>query len=235
MHLNNPLIDYLSDTGWRKNLSSEFEKPYMQELASKLKIAYSQKTIYPLPSDIFNAFNLTPFESVKVVIIGQDPYHGPNQAHGLCFSVNPEIKIPPSLVNIYKEIESDLGIKMPTHGHLKSWAQNGVLLLNTHLTVEGLNPMSHKKYGWDQFTDRVIELINQKKENIVFMLWGSPAHSKAKNVDSKKHYILKTVHPSPLSSYRGFFGSKHFSKCNEFLILKGKTPIDWSIPDLETN
>lgn len=201
----------------------------MQALEEKLQQDYSHKIIYPSKENIFSAFNLTPFENVKAVIIGQDPYHGPNQAHGLCFSVQKGVKIPPSLVNIYKEIESDLGIKMPNHGHLVSWAEEGVLLLNSLLTVEGGKPMSHKNYGWDKFTDRVIELINEKKENVVFMLWGSPAHAKAKNVDPDRHHILKTVHPSPLSSYRGFFGCKHFSKCNEFLISKKIKPIDWKI------
>jgi uracil-DNA glycosylase len=228
--LDKHLMDYLLDTSWKKLLKSEFDKVYMHELEAKLRIDYQEKIVYPAPSDIFTALNLTTFDNIKAVIIGQDPYHGPGQAHGLSFSVRPEVKIPPSLKNIYKELESDLGIKMPTHGYLKAWAMNGVLLLNAHLTVEASNPMAHKKYGWDQFTDRVIELINEKKENIFFMLWGSPAHAKAKNVDPKKHCVLKTVHPSPLSSYRGFFGSKHFSQCNEFLISKGIAPIDWSIP-----
>lgn len=230
--LDNPLIDYLHDSTWKNLLKSEFDKPYMHELEAKLRVDYQEKIVYPQPSDIFTAFNLTPFEHIKTVIIGQDPYHGPGQAHGLCFSVQPGVKIPPSLKNIYKELESDLGIQTPNHGCLKAWALNGVLLLNAHLTVEASNPMAHKNYGWDQFTDRVIELINEKKENTVFMLWGSPAHAKAKNVNPEKNCILKSVHPSPLSSYRGFFGSKHFSKCNEYLISKGKAPIDWSIPPM---
>lgn len=204
----------------------------MQELELELKSEYKNKTIFPKPTDIFAAFNMTPFDKIKVVIIGQDPYHGPNQAHGLCFSVQPEIKIPPSLKNIYKEIESDLGITMPNHGHLTSWAEQGVLMLNALLTVENGKPMAHKNLGWEQFTDHVIDLINEKKENVVFMLWGAPAHKKAKNVDTTKHYILKTVHPSPLSSYRGYFGCKHFSMCNEFLKAKGLAPIDWSVPPL---
>lgn len=229
-NLEKPLLDYLHDPTWKKLLQDEFKQPYMQSLEEKLRVDYKTKTIYPTPENIFAAFNITSFENVKVVIIGQDPYHGPNQAHGLCFSVQPGIKIPPSLVNIYKEIESDLGIKMPTHGYLKSWAENGVLLLNALLTVEDGKPMSHKNYGWEKFTDRVIDIINEKKENVVFMLWGSPAHAKAKNVDPNKHYVLKSVHPSPLSSYRGYFGCKHFSLCNEFLKSKGITPINWSIP-----
>lgn len=230
--LSNLLPDYVQDKTWKKLLTPEFTKPYMHELESKLRTEYKTKEIYPAPNDIFNAFNLTPFNKIKAVIIGQDPYHGIDQAHGLCFSVQPQIKIPPSLANIYKEIESDLGLKMPPHGHLISWAEQGVLLLNSILTVEAANPMAHKKLGWEQFTDHVIDLINEKKENVVFMLWGAPAHKKAKNVDATKHYVLKTVHPSPLSSYRGYFGSKHFSLCNEFLKSKGIAPIDWSLPPL---
>jgi len=166
---------------------------------------------------------------VKVVILGQDPYHGAGQAHGLCFSVQKGIKVPPSLKNIYKEIETDLGITPPNHGFLESWAKGGVLLLNAHLTVEESNPMAHKKLGWDQFTDRVIEILNSKKEHLVFMLWGSPAHNKAKNVDPERHCVLKTVHPSPLSSYRGFFGCQHFSQCNDYLLEHNIRAIDWSV------
>lgn len=230
MPLTTSLVNYLHEPTWKNLLQDEFEKPYMHALEEKLREDYKTKTIYPTPENIFSAFNLTPFDSIKAVIIGQDPYHGPNQAHGLCFSVQPGIKIPPSLANIYKEIESDLGIKMPAHGYLISWAEQGVLMLNALLTVEGGKPMSHKNYGWEKFTDHVIDLINEKKENVVFMLWGSPAHAKATNVDPKKHYVLKSVHPSPLSSYRGYFGCKHFSLCNEFLKSKGIAPIDWSIP-----
>ena len=228
--LDHSFKEFLLDSSWKNLLTPEFNNPYMIDLEKNLTHDYQSTEIYPPANQIFTAFNLTPFENIKAVIIGQDPYHGPNQAHGLCFSVQPNIKIPPSLMNIYKELHSDLGIKIPTHGNLISWAQNGVLLLNTHLTVEASNPMAHKKYGWDQFTDKVIELINDKKENIVFILWGTPAHAKAKNVDPTKHHILKSVHPSPLSSYRGFFGCKHFSKCNDFLISKGISPIDWTIP-----
>ena len=208
-------IDYLQDPAWKKLLSAEFEKPYMQKLEETLKKEYETKTIYPKKENIFSAFNLTSFEKIKVVIIGQDPYHGPNQAHGLCFSVQKGVKIPPSLANIYKELENDMGLKPPIHGNLESWAHEGVLLLNALLTVEDGKPMSHKNLGWDQFTDRVIDIINEKKENVVFLLWGAPAQKKAKNVDEKKHCVLKAVHPSPLSSYRGFFGCQHFSKCND--------------------
>lgn len=227
MNLN--LKSQLHSQSWTKILTPELTKPYIQTLESNLEKAYTTKTIYPPKDQIFSAFNLTPFEQVKVVIIGQDPYHGPNQAHGLCFSVQPEIKIPPSLANIYKEVSSDLNIKMPPHGHLKAWAEQGVLMLNSILTVEAGKPMSHKNMGWETFTDHVIDLINEKKENVVFMLWGSPAHAKAKNVDPKKHFVLKSVHPSPLSSYRGFFGCKHFSQCNDFLISKGIAPINWQL------
>ena len=223
------LIDYLKSPSWKKLLTPEFKKDYMQSLEIKIQGEYKNKTIYPAKQNIFAAFNLTSFEDVKVVIIGQDPYHGPNQAQGLCFSVQPQIKIPPSLANIYKELVSDLGIKLPTHGDLTSWAEQGVLLLNTLLTVEGGNPMAHKEFGWETFTDYVIDLINEHKENVVFILWGSPAHKKARNVDQKKHYILKSVHPSPLSSYRGFFGCKHFSLCNQFLKSKNLDAINWLV------
>jgi len=223
------LKNQFEDSVWLELLNSEFEKEYFHNIENKLGHEYDKKIIYPAKENIFSAFNLTPFEKVKVVIIGQDPYHGPNQAHGLCFSVQPGIKTPPSLANIYKEVESDLNIKMPPHGHLKAWAEQGVLMLNSILTVEAGKPMSHKNLGWEQFTDKVIDLINEKKENVVFMLWGSPAHAKAKNVDPKKHLILKSVHPSPLSSYRGFFGCKHFSQCNDYLISKGIEPINWQL------
>ncbi|MBP9682526.1 MAG: uracil-DNA glycosylase [Bacteriovorax sp.] len=226
--LTNPLSYYLHDPTWNRLLKEEFSKDYMKSLEEKLKDDYEHKVIYPNPDDLFSAFNLTPFEKIKVVIIGQDPYHGPQQAHGLCFSVQTGIKTPPSLVNIFKELESDLGIGRPSHGNLKSWAENGVLLLNTLLSVEAAKPMSHKNYGWDQFTDRVIDIINENKENVVFLLWGSPAHAKAKAVDSKKHLILKSVHPSPLSSYRGFFGCRHFSLCNEYLMKNGLSSVNWS-------
>lgn len=223
------LAQHLKDPGWLEVLSTEFQASYFQELEKKLDVASKEGTVYPPISNIFSAFNLTPFEKVEVVIIGQDPYHGANQAHGLCFSVQKGVKVPPSLKNIYKEIETDLGLKNPDHGFLESWAKEGVLLLNAHLTVEEGSPMAHKDIGWDRFTDKVIEVLNSKKENLVFMLWGSPAQNKAKNVDPNKHCLLKSVHPSPLSSYRGFFGCKHFSQCNAYLIKHGKKPIDWSL------
>jgi uracil-DNA glycosylase len=223
--------DVKIDPSWKAVLADEFEAPYMEKLREFLiSEANAGKVIYPKGSDIFSAFNLTPFDKVKVVIIGQDPYHGPEQAHGLSFSVPKGVKIPPSLVNIYKELKDDLGITPPSHGFLEEWARQGVLLLNNVLTVEDGKAASHHGQGWEKFTDKVIEVLNQKKENLVFILWGSPAQKKAAAVDSKKHFILKSVHPSPLSSYRGFFGSKPFSQTNAFLKSKGLKEIDWHIP-----
>lgn len=218
------------EDSWKKYLAPEFEKPYMQELKSFLVAeTNSGKIIYPPGKDIFSALNLTPFDKVKVVIIGQDPYHGEGQAHGLCFSVRKGIKIPPSLVNIYKELEDDLQIKPASHGYLEDWTHEGVLLLNNVLTVEASQAGSHHGKGWETFTDKIIEILNKEKSNLVFILWGSPAQKKAASVDAKKHFIIKSVHPSPLSSYRGFFGSKPFSQTNHFLKSKGLAPIDWTI------
>lgn len=217
------------DSSW-KALEDEFCKPYMQDLMAFLEAEIKLgKSIYPPRPDIFNAFNLTPYSKVKVVIIGQDPYHGPGQAHGLAFSVRSGVKIPPSLVNIFKELSDDIGLSVPNHGCLESWARQGVLLLNNVLTVEEGKAGSHHKKDWEIFTDRVIELLNERKENLVFILWGNPAQKKAKSVDEKKHLILRSVHPSPLSVYRGFLGSKPFSQTNTFLTSKGITPIDWTI------
>ncbi len=218
------------ESSWKNKLASEFEKPYMKNLrAFLLQEANQNKIIYPKGNDIFNAFNLTPFDQVKVVLLGQDPYHGPNQAHGLCFSVTKGIPLPPSLVNIYKELETDLNIKPATHGSLEAWAKQGVLLLNTVLTVEQGKAGSHHGKGWEQFTDKVIQVLNEEKENLVFILWGSPAQKKAANVDTTRHLVLKSVHPSPLSSYRGFFGSKPFSKTNSYLKSKNIIEINWSL------
>lgn len=202
----------------------------MQELADFL-ISEEQlgKSIYPDNSDIFRALEACPFEKVKVVILGQDPYHGAGQAHGLCFSVQKGVKIPPSLFNIYKELQSDVGVTPPQHGHLIDWAQQGVLLLNNVLTVEDGKAGSHHNKGWEQFTDRIVEILNDKKENLVFILWGSPAQKKAAKVDSTRHFLIKSVHPSPLSSYRGFFGSKPFSKTNDYLTSRGLAPINWEL------
>jgi len=214
---------------WLEHLKEEFQKDYMLNLKKKLLELKNKKIIfYPQGDKIFNAFNLTPLNNVKVVILGQDPYHGPNQAHGLCFSVPPSVKPPPSLVNIFKELESDTGKKRNYHdGNLEHWARQGVFLLNTTLTVEKSKPLSHRDYGWSEFTDRVISLISNKLENIVFILWGSFAQSKKQLIDSNKHLILTAPHPSPLSAHRGFFGSKPFSKTNNFLHSKQIDMVNW--------
>ena len=214
---------------WLEHLKEEFQKDYMLNLKKKLLELKNKKIIfYPQGDKIFNAFNLTPLNNVKVVILGQDPYHGPNQAHGLCFSVPQSVKPPPSLVNIFKELESDTGKKRNYHdGNLEHWARQGVFLLNTTLTVEKSKPLSHRDYGWSEFTDRVISLISNKLENIVFILWGSFAQSKKQLIDSNKHLILTAPHPSPLSSHRGFFGSKPFSKTNNFLHSKQIDMVNW--------
>ena len=214
------------ENSWKSYLDSEFQKDYMKDLLAFLQTEKNQgKVIYPETKYIFEAFRLTPLDKVKVVILGQDPYHGKGQAHGLAFSVQKGIKTPPSLVNIFKELKSDLGIEIPEHGCLEGWAKQGVLLLNTVLTVEDGKAGSHHKKGWEKFTDKVIEVLNQEKENLVFILWGLPAQSKAKQVDESRHLILKSVHPSPLSVYRGFMGSKPFSKANAYL----KSKIDWGV------
>jgi uracil-DNA glycosylase len=216
--------------GWLSQLSAEFDKPYMKSLRSFLVGEKSKgKTIYPRGSEYFAALNLTPLEEVKVVILGQDPYHGPDQAHGLCFSVKQGVAPPPSLVNIFKEISEDLGVPNQfQHGCLDSWAKQGVLLLNSVLTVERHLAASHQGKGWETFTDRVIEILSRDREGCVFLLWGSYAQRKGSVIDESKHLVLKSPHPSPLSAHRGFFACKHFSKCNEYLIAQGKTPIDWA-------
>ena len=215
------------EEGWKSQLNNEFDKPYFKELVQFIKEEYSTKTIYPPAKFIFNAFNSTPFNDVKVVIVGQDPYHQPHQAHGLCFSVNEGIKTPPSLVNIYKEINLDLGKPIPTSGNLERWAKQGVLLLNATLTVRAGDAGSHQGKGWEQFTDSVIDSLSKNGDNLVFMLWGSYAQKKGATIDQSKHLIMKSPHPSPLSAHRGFFGNKHFSKANKYLISKGKSPIEW--------
>ena len=216
---------------WNKFIAEQTAQRYLADSLSYIaEQRASGVTVYPADEDVFNAFTITPFEQVKVVIIGQDPYHGPNQAHGLCFSVLPDEKIPPSLVNIYKELEQDIaGFVKPDHGYLLSWAQQGVLLLNTVLTVEEGKAHSHKHLGWEVFTDRAIELLNQQAKNVIFLLWGSHAHKKGKNIDENKHLVIKGPHPSPLSAYRGFFGCRHFSQTNQALISLGKTPINWQV------
>lgn len=219
------------EPSWLKVLGAEFEKDYMLKLKQFLKEEKeSGQIIYPKGSDIFNAFSTTPFDKVKVVILGQDPYHGPNQAHGLSFSVQKGIPIPRSLSNIYKELVTDIpGFKIPNHGYLQEWAQQGVLLLNATLTVRAGQPGSHQKRGWEIFTDTVITKISEQKEGIIFLLWGAFAQAKSELIDAKKHHILKSAHPSPFSADRGFFGSRPFSKTNEILRKEGRQEIDWQI------
>ena len=212
---------------WDGILADEWEKPYYRQLHSFLKEEYSKTRIYPDMYDIFNALKYTSFADTRAVIIGQDPYHGPGQAHGLCFSVKKGVPLPPSLVNIYKEITDDLGVAMPQHGELTGWAKQGVLLLNTVLTVRAGQPNSHKDKGWEIFTDRVISELNRKETPVVFLLWGANAEKKARVITNAIHKKLITVHPSPLSAYRGFFGCRHFSKANEILISSGQPPIKW--------
>ena len=215
------------EKSWQEVLQPEFDKPYFESLVGFVKQEYASRTIFPPAGQIFNAFNTCPFNNVKVVILGQDPYHGPGQAHGLCFSLNDGIPFPPSLQNIFKEITSDLGIPAPKTGNLTRWAEQGVLLLNATLTVRASQAGSHQGKGWEEFTDAVIKTISEKAENVVFILWGSYAIKKKALINASKHCILTAPHPSPLSSYRGFFGCKHFSKTNTYLTSKGKTPIEW--------
>ncbi|MCR5108882.1 MAG: uracil-DNA glycosylase [Lachnospiraceae bacterium] len=217
---------------WKEALNPEFSKPYYKKLYDTLKKEYKTQVIYPDTKDLFNAFDLTPLSEVKVVIIGQDPYHEPGQAHGLCFSVRDGVDIPPSLKNIYKELNDDLGLKVPNNGNLTKWARQGVLLLNNVLTVRAHRAYSHKDIGWEQFTDAVIEVLNKTDRPIVFMLWGKPAQTKGEKLNNRNHLILKAPHPSPLSAHRGFLGCRHFSRANEFLAEKGLTPIDWQIDDI---
>ena len=215
------------DNSWKDKLKEEFSKPYFNVLTSFIREEYKTKNIFPPANLIFNAFDKCPFNEVKVVIIGQDPYHNPGQANGLCFSVNDNVRIPPSLSNIYKEIYKDLGKPIPESGNLEHWSEQGVLLLNATLTVRANSPGSHQNRGWEQFTDAVIDKLSADCENIVFILWGNFAQRKGANIDTNKHQVLKSVHPSPLSAHRGFFGNRHFSKTNEFLIQHNKKPIDW--------
>lgn len=216
---------------WHDYLHEEFTKPYYSQLREFLKKEYFSETIYPHMNDIFNALHYTPFKKVKAVILGQDPYHGPGQAHGLSFSVQPNVNPPPSLQNIFTELQNDLGIARPAHGHLVNWAKEGVLLLNTVLTVRAGQAHSHRDKGWETFTDQVIKTMNEKEEPIVYILWGRAAQSKQTLIDTDKHHILQAPHPSPLAAHRGFFGSKPFSRTNELLIKSGRSPIDWEIKD----
>ncbi|GHV12842.1 uracil-DNA glycosylase [Bacteroidia bacterium] len=215
------------EQSWKERLAQEFEKPYFADLVNFVKQEYAVQRIYPPGSKIFNAFDKTPFDNVKVVILGQDPYHEPGQAHGLCFSVNDGIPLPPSLQNIYKELQDDLGVTPPVSGNLERWAEQGVLLLNATLTVRAHQAGSHQQKGWEQFTDAVIHKIAEEKEHVVFILWGSYAQKKGEFISPTKHLVLKAVHPSPLSVYRGFFGSKPFSKANDYLVQQGLEPVRW--------
>jgi uracil-DNA glycosylase len=219
------------EPSWLAPLAAEFDQSYMQELrAFLLAEKRSGKRVYPPGKELFNAFNCTPLDKVKVVILGQDPYHGQGQAHGLCFSVRPGVRVPPSLQNIYKEIQAELGLPIPAHGHLTAWAEQGVLLLNSVLSVEAEWAASHQGKGWEIFTDRVIEVINREREGVVFMLWGSYAQRKGAIIDGRRHCVLKAPHPSPLSAHRGFFGCGHFIAANRYLEGRGITPIDWRLP-----
>ncbi|MBI3139486.1 MAG: uracil-DNA glycosylase [Sphingobacteriales bacterium] len=223
-------MDVKIEASWKTILKSEFNQPCFEQAAFHIKTEKAQgKTIYPPGNLIFNAFNTTPFDKVKVVILGQDPYHGPGQAHGLCFSVQLGVPPPPSLVNIFKELQNDTGIPVPPHGNLTHWAEQGVFLLNASLTVRAGEPMSHSKIGWAPFTDAVIKTISDKKEHVVFLLWGKFAQEKSALINQAKHLILRAAHPSPLSAHAGFLGCKHFSKTNEYLVKQGIDPIDWRL------
>lgn len=215
------------EESWKKHIGAEFDKSYFVQLTNFVRNEYQTHTIYPPGKLIFNAFNLCPFDKVKVVIIGQDPYHEPGQAQGLCFSVNKGIPFPPSLVNIFKEIQNDLGKEMPHDGDLTRWTKQGVLLLNATLTVRAHQAGSHQNKGWEEFTDAAIKALNEEREHLVFILWGGYARRKGGIIDRSKHLVLESAHPSPLSAYHGFFGNKHFSRTNEYLVEHGKTPIDW--------
>ena len=217
------------NASWKEVLMNEFEKDYFKKLTDFVQNEYNTKTIYPPQSEIFSAFDFTPFENVKVVILGQDPYHGEEQANGLSFSVADGIKLPPSLRNIYKELKDDVGIEISTSGNLESWAKQGVLLLNATLTVEATKAGSHQKKGWETFTDAVIQKLSDQKENLVFILWGAYAQKKGAKIDRNKHFVIESAHPSPLGAYRGFWGSKPFSTTNQFLKSKNITEIDWQI------
>jgi len=220
----------ITSPGWKKLIDQEAAKPYMKQLKKQLLNDYNTRTVYPNHKNILKALEIAPLEEIKVVILGQDPYHGPDQAHGLSFSVPNGIKMPPSLLNIFKELSADLNIPQPTNTDLTPWANQGVLLLNTTLTVLRGNPMSHANLGWETFTDEILQYVNNKKESIVFILWGAHAQKKMKFIDQNKHFVIKSPHPSPLSAHRGFFGSKPFSKTNEHLVEKNLQPINWELP-----
>lgn len=225
-------MEHVVKNDWKPLLAPEFEKPYYQKLRAFLEEEYRTHVIYPDQNDIFNALHYTSYENTKVVILGQDPYHGPNQAHGLSFSVQPGVKAPPSLQNMYKELQTDLGCEIPNNGYLVKWAEQGVLLLNAVLTVRQGEANSHKGKGWEHFTDRVIELLNEREKPAIFILWGRHAQAKKKWITNPKHHIIESVHPSPLSARRGFFGSQPFSKVNHLLSSMGEKEIDWQIPNV---
>jgi len=227
LFFRNTMMDVRIESSWKSRFREEFEAEYFIRLTEFVREEYRTRTIFPPGALIFNAFNLCPFERIKVIIIGQDPYHGPGQAHGLCFSVRDGVELPPSLINIFKEIESDLGYRPYPSGNLERWASRGVLLLNATLTVRAHQAGSHQRKGWEEFTDSVIRVVNTEKENLVFLLWGSYAQKKGESIDRSRHLVLESVHPSPLSAARGFFGNKHFSRCNDYLKEKGIEPIDW--------
>lgn len=220
-------MDVKMEQSWKAHLHQEFEKPYFKSLTDFIRKEYENKTVYPPAKLIFNAFDSCPFEEVKVVIVGQDPYHEPGQAHGLCFSVNEGIQLPPSLVNIYKEIENDLGKPVPRSGNLEKWVRQGVLLLNATLTVQAHRAGSHQGKGWEEFTDAAIRQLAEERDHLVFILWGTYAQRKGERIDANRHLVLRSPHPSPLSAHRGFFGNKHFSKANDYLCTSGQKPIDW--------
>ncbi|MDE6226452.1 MAG: uracil-DNA glycosylase [Muribaculaceae bacterium] len=222
-------MDIRIEEGWKNNLREEFDKPYFKELTDRVRRDYADPTVrvYPPGRDIFAAYDASPFDATKVVIIGQDPYHGPGQAHGLSFSVAPGVKMPPSLINIFKEVSADTGAPFPQDGNLYRWARQGVLLLNSSLTVKEHQPKSHSGIGWERFTDATVEALATRRDNLVFLLWGSDAIRKGERIDRDRHLVLTSVHPSPLSAHRGFFGNHHFTRANEYLVSHGKTPIVW--------
>ena len=223
------------EESWKERLGEELSRDYMRKLKTfLLKQIKAGKSIYPKGREYFRALDLTPFDQVKIVILGQDPYHGPGQAHGLCFSVRPEVPPPPSLVNMYKELQSDLDIPPANHGFLEHWARQGVLLLNSVLTVEHKRAASHREQGWEQFTDRIVAELNEKREHLVFVLWGSYAQEKGEFIDQQRHMVIKSAHPSPLSAHRGFFGSRPFSRANRYLVAHGMDPVNWRLPDLSS-
>lgn len=220
----------MTTTDWNPLLRDQFELPYWRQLQEFVQQERAQHTVYPPHDDVFAALHLTAYADVKVLILGQDPYHGPGQAHGLCFSVRPDVDVPPSLLNIHKELSDDIGCPVPGHGNLEHWARQGVLLLNTTLTVRARQAASHQRKGWETFTDRVIEVVNAKPERVVFVLWGGAARKKKALVDRERHVVIESPHPSPLSAHKGFFGTKPFSRTNEALVSTGREPIDWCIP-----